>query len=70
MDFTVGDRNTYSHSSCAVRFARMHLGRIWNKRNFGDHIQMIMFMKNFAMAGGLLLLYVHGAGAFSVDARR
>jgi putative oxidoreductase len=39
-------------------------------REFADQIQMIMFMKNFAMAGGLLLLYVHGAGAFSVDARR
>lgn len=39
-------------------------------RDFADQIQMIMFMKNFAMAGGLLLLYVHGAGAFSVDARR
>lgn len=38
--------------------------------NPGDQIQMIMFMKNFAMAGGLLMLYVHGAGAFSVDARR
>lgn len=39
-------------------------------RNFGDQTQMIMFMKNFAMAGGLLMLYVHGAGAFSVDAKR
>jgi putative oxidoreductase len=39
-------------------------------RNFADQIQMIMFMKNFAMAGGLLLLYVHGGGAFSIDARR
>lgn len=39
-------------------------------RNFSDQIQMIMFMKNFAMAGGFLLLYVHGAGAFSVDAKR
>jgi len=38
--------------------------------NFGDQMQMIMFMKNFAMAGGLLLLYVHGAGALSVEARR
>lgn len=37
--------------------------------NFGDQIQMIMFMKNLAMAGGLLLLYVHGAGALSVDAK-
>ncbi|MCE9686440.1 MULTISPECIES: DoxX family protein [Shewanella] len=37
--------------------------------NFGDQMQMIMFMKNFAMAGGLLMLYVHGAGEFSVDAK-
>ena len=31
MDFTVDDRSTYSNSSIAVRFARMHLGRIWKK---------------------------------------
>jgi putative oxidoreductase len=39
-------------------------------RNFAEQMQMIQFMKNFAMAGGLLLLYVHGGGAFSIDARR
>jgi putative oxidoreductase len=39
-------------------------------RNFAEQMQMILFMKNFAMAGGLLLLYVHGGGAFSIDARR
>lgn len=39
-------------------------------RNFAEQMQMIMFMKNFAMAGGLLMLYVHGAGAYSIDARR
>lgn len=38
--------------------------------NFGDQTQAIMFMKNLAMAGGLLLLYVHGAGSYSVDAKR
>ena len=38
--------------------------------NFADRMQTIMFMKNFAMAGGLLMLYVHGAGAYSIDARR
>ncbi|WP_296750255.1 DoxX family protein [Thiobacillus sp.] len=38
--------------------------------NFGDQTQTIMFMKNLAMGGGLLMLYVHGAGAFSVDAKR
>ncbi|HHO59103.1 MAG TPA: DoxX family protein [Thiotrichales bacterium] len=37
--------------------------------DFSDQIQMIMFMKNLAISGGLLLLFVHGAGAFSRDNR-
>ncbi|NQD93241.1 DoxX family protein [Pseudomonas sp. CrR25] len=37
--------------------------------NFSEQVQMILFMKNFAMAGGFLLLYVQGAGAFSIDAK-
>jgi putative oxidoreductase len=31
---------------------------------------MINFMKNIAMAGGLLQIVAFGAGAFSLDARR
>jgi len=38
--------------------------------NFGDQTQMIFFMKNIAIAGGFLLLVVHGAGAYSLDNRR
>jgi len=38
--------------------------------NFADQMQMILFMKNFAMAGGFLFLVAHGAGAFSIDAWR
>jgi len=38
--------------------------------NFSDQTQMIMFMKNIAIAGGFLLLTVHGAGAYSLDNRR
>lgn len=38
--------------------------------NLADQIQMIMFMKNFAIAGGLLLLAEHGAGEFSLDKRK
>ncbi|MGI0021177.1 MAG: DoxX family protein [Nitrososphaera sp.] len=38
--------------------------------NFADQMQAINFMKNLAMTGGLLLLYVHGAGRLSMDARR
>nr|WP_316642789.1 DoxX family protein [uncultured Roseateles sp.] len=35
----------------------------------GDQMQMIMFMKNLAIAGGFFALAVAGAGAFSIDAR-
>lgn len=35
-----------------------------------DQMQMILFMKNFAMAGGFLFLVSHGTGAFSLDAWR
>ncbi|MCW8935662.1 MAG: DoxX family protein [Gammaproteobacteria bacterium] len=35
--------------------------------NFADQMQMILFMKNFTIAGGLLLLSVHGAGVLSID---
>ena len=34
--------------------------------HFADQIQMIMFLKNVSIAGGLLLLAVHGAGPISV----
>ncbi len=37
---------------------------------FGDQLQMIMFMKNLAIAGGLMLLAVHGPGRLSVNQLR
>jgi len=37
--------------------------------NFSDQIQSIMFMKNIAIAGGLLIIVSHGAGKLSLDAR-
>lgn len=39
-------------------------------RNFGDQMQMIMFLKNIAIAGGLLLLAVGGKTAFSLDNKK
>lgn len=36
--------------------------------NFGDQNQMIHFMKNLAITGGLLQVAAFGAGAFSLDA--
>ncbi|MDP1934000.1 MAG: DoxX family protein [Nitrosomonas sp.] len=38
--------------------------------NFSDQMQVIMFMKNIAIAGGLILLAIHGAGSYSLDSRR
>ena len=38
--------------------------------NVADQMQMIMFMKNIAISGGLMLLAVYGAGGYSVDSRR
>jgi putative oxidoreductase len=35
--------------------------------NFADQTQMIMFMKNIAIAGGFLLLVNQGSGAYSLD---
>ena len=38
--------------------------------NFADQMQMILFLKNIAIAGGLLLLAVAGNTAYSMDNRR
>lgn len=38
--------------------------------NFGDQNQLIHFLKNIAIVGGLLQVAAFGAGALSVDARR
>lgn len=38
--------------------------------NFADKGQMTSFMKDIALAGGFLILFVHGAGAWSLDGRK
>jgi putative oxidoreductase len=38
--------------------------------NFADQTQVVMFLKNIALAGGLLLLVRDGAGAYSLESRR
>ncbi len=37
--------------------------------NFADQMQMILFMKNLAIAGGLLFVVANGPGQWSVDSR-
>lgn len=38
--------------------------------NFADQMQMILFMKNLSVAGGLLFLVSAGAGSYSIDNRK
>lgn len=38
----------------------------WNDPKEVQHVQSIMFMKNIAIIGGLLLVLIHGAGKYSV----
>ena len=37
--------------------------------DFSDQMQMTLFMKNVAIAGGFLFLVANGAGAYSLDNR-
>ena len=35
--------------------------------NFDDHMQFISFLKNIAIAGGFVIIFVNGPGKFSLD---
>ena len=35
--------------------------------NIGDQMQFILFSKNFAMAGGFLMIWANGPGAYALD---
>ena len=37
--------------------------------DFSQQVQMLMFMKNLAIMGGLLMVIAHGSGAYSLDNR-
>ena len=38
--------------------------------DLGDQTQMLFFMKNLSVVGGLLLVVSHGAGPYSMDSRQ
>jgi putative oxidoreductase len=42
---------------------------LWFHSNFADQNQMIHFLKNVMLAGGLLQIAAFGAGAISIDSR-
>lgn len=48
---------------CVVSALVFHL-------DFSDPVQQAMLLKNFAIAGGMLFVFAHGAGGFSLDGRR
>ena len=62
-------------SGFRVRFASLALAgfalatAVFFHHNFADQNQMIHFLKNVMMAGGLLQITYFGAGAFSLDNR-
>ena len=35
--------------------------------DFSDQMQLISFLKNIAIAGGFLIIFVRGAGKYSID---
>ncbi len=45
------------------------LSAVLYHNDFGDQVQVIMFLKNVSIAGGFLLLVANGAGRLSVDGR-
>ena len=45
------------------------LSAILFHNNFGDQMQMIMFLKNLGLAGGFLMIVALGAGPYSIDNR-
>jgi len=42
----------------------------WSMPAEAQMMQSLMFYKNIAIVGGLLAIAAHGAGAFSLDAKR
>ena len=37
--------------------------------DFSNQMQLMSFLKNFAIAGGFLIIFIRGAGKYSIDQR-
>jgi putative oxidoreductase len=61
----------YKVRCCAIAVAVFVLvAGLFAHTNFADGNQLNHFLKNLAIAGGCLALFVAGAGAYSLDGRR
>ena len=61
----------YKVRYCAIAVAVFVIvAALFAHTNFADGNQLNHFLKNLAIAGGCLALFVAGAGAYSLDARR
>lgn len=47
--------------------ATLLVHHFWTYSGEAARLQQIQFMKNLGLIGGLLLVFAHGAGAFSLD---
>jgi putative oxidoreductase len=63
----VGYRTTFVATGMAVFTLAT---AVFFHNNFADQNQMIHFLKNIAIAGGLFQVAAFGAGSFSIDAPR
>ena len=61
---TIGWKTRWN--AVALALFTLTAGALFHNK-ISDQTQMIMLMKNIAITGGLLLLAVHGAGAYSID---
>lgn len=60
----------WTHIGTAILFLFMIPTTLIFHTDFSSQTQVIMFMKNIAMMGGLIYLYIFGPGRFSVDSHQ
>ncbi|MCI0533448.1 DoxX family protein [bacterium] len=60
----------YTKIASGALFVFTLLAALFFHLNFGDPMQQAMFLKNLAIMGGMLMLFVHGAGRVSCDMKR
>lgn len=59
-----------TRSAASALFAFTLLSAVVVHHDLADHAQWVQFMKNLAIAGGFMVLAVHGPGSLSLDAWR